>query len=200
MCSFKGYYLLRNMENASKALLIAGGFLIAMIIASFGVYLYSVYHEHSENMLAAMSEKEISEFNAQFTAFEGRDLTINEVVSILNLVRENNTTKSGNEYKIDIEIISNGILGFALNLTNCINEYDSKEYQKKCYQLVKDYSAIETIKFKKFDGTFEVDADNNIIFGSGYLYVFTCKVNSYNNDTGFINKITITGKTNERYP
>ena len=30
------------MENASKALLIAGGVLIAMIIASVGVYLYGV--------------------------------------------------------------------------------------------------------------------------------------------------------------
>ena len=36
------------MENASKALLIAGGVLITMIVASFGVYLYGVYHDHSE--------------------------------------------------------------------------------------------------------------------------------------------------------
>ena len=64
------------MENASKALLIAGGVLITMIVASLGVYLYSVYHEHSEIMLAAMSEKDVTEFNSKFWAFEGRDSCI----------------------------------------------------------------------------------------------------------------------------
>ena len=80
------------MENASKALLIAGGVLIAMIIASFGVYLYGVYRSHADTMLSAMSESEISEFNAKFTVFEGRDLTINEVVSLKNLCSQYDVT------------------------------------------------------------------------------------------------------------
>lgn len=161
------------MENASKALLIAGGVLITMIVASFGVYLYGVYHEHSENMLAAMSEKEISQFNAKFLVYEDRELTANDVVSIMNLVRDNNLTKAGSAYQIRIStdgweyqnsIIDTKGLG-AIN--NVIMEKDEKKYNEIC------------------NSFFSKTLENN-------LYNFKCKVYKYSKETGLVSDLSIT--------
>lgn len=122
------------MENASKALLIAGGVLIAMVIASFGVYLYGVFHSHSENLLAAMSEKEVNEFNAKFQAFENRELTANELISILNLARENNHS---NENKIVVNSGDWTLLG-RYDMDYIINEQEDSQYQKDCNEFLKN--------------------------------------------------------------
>lgn len=122
------------MENASKALLIAGGVLIAMIIASFGVYLYGVYHEHAENVMNRLTESQITEFNAKFTAFEGRELTTNEVISIMNLVREENNSLAGeNGHKVNILITGwTWTIGREVyNIPNIINQ-NQDEYEKIC--------------------------------------------------------------------
>lgn len=121
------------MENASKALLIAGGVLIAMIIASFGVYLYGVYHEHAENVMNRLTESQITEFNAKFTAFEGRKLTTNEVISIMNLVRENNSNTNQDNYKITINVSGWGwqVESKTYYIPGIIDK-DSTEYEEIC--------------------------------------------------------------------
>ena len=128
------------MENASKALLIAGGVLIAMIIASFGVYLYGVYHSHAENVMNKLTESQITEFNAKFTAFEGRDLTTNEVISVMNLVKENNTNSYN--YNNIIEINDSeckwtvGTKTYDINSTLTKN---SNDYEKICNKLLVNF-------------------------------------------------------------
>ena len=151
------------MENASKALLIAGGVLITMIVASFGVYLYGVYHEHSENMLAAMSEKEISEFNAKFTSYQGKDLTANDVVSIMNLVRDNNLRKIDDEYRIEINTNGWYIDGKGY-IQKIVDEPDSNDYEKKCITFLKDNAMDEE-------------------------YIFKLNTVTYNENTGLVNAI-----------
>lgn len=156
------------MENASKALLIAGGVLITMIVASFGVYLYGVYHDHSEKMLARMSEKEVSEFNAKFQVFEGKKLTANEVVSLLNLVLNNNVSKTGNEY--EITITAQG------NLIGTYNEI--KDYFNYKSMTSNDYKVFN----EKCNGFIKENSDSH----------FKCKDFKYNtNSTGLINSFTI---------
>ena len=138
------------MENASKALLIAGGVLITMIVASLGVYLYSVYHEHSENMLAAMSEKEVSEFNSKFWAFEGRELTANELISVLNLARNNNFSKIGEEYKIIVE----GQGGWSLlgqgDFKYLTQTAENTEYERQCREFLQK-NLNEDISYRCYD-------------------------------------------------
>lgn len=172
------------MENASKALLIAGGVLITMIVASLGVYLYSVYHEHSENMLAAMSEKEVTEFNSKFWSFEGRDLTANEVISILNLIRNNNKIRTGTEYKIEFSI--GNVSGADFDFNGAIHQFDDMEnmaesdYNTKCNSFISNYSKI-------------TKSNNEQV----YQYVFKCKVSSYNENTKLVNNVEIQGKKNQ---
>lgn len=79
------------MENASKALLIAGGVLIAIIILTIGVTLYTLYSRQSEEYTEIISTTEIQKFNSKFDAYVGRtDITAQEIVSLVNLAKEYN--------------------------------------------------------------------------------------------------------------
>ena len=178
------------MENASKALLIAGGVLITMIIASFGVYLYGVYHEHAENVIASLNEKEVNEFNAKFLAFENKKLTPNDIISVVNLVRENNTNR---DYKISISWnITNGIFDvrtYKFDVIQFNNSYITNEtLQKNNDSFIKDYSMnIDP----SYDGSYVIEKNMGRGGIQRIFYNFYMKVKSYNQDTGFIDKIEI---------
>lgn len=77
------------MENASKALLMAGGVLVAMLIISMAVILFNTYGELGVTYEEKMSEAEIQKLNSNFTKFEGRqDITIQEIVTIVNFAKQ----------------------------------------------------------------------------------------------------------------
>ena len=77
------------MENASKALLIAGGILITMIILTIGVTLYSMYSNQSKEYNQIITTTEIQKFNSKFDVYVGRtDITAQEVASVVNLAKE----------------------------------------------------------------------------------------------------------------
>lgn len=79
------------MENASKALLISGGILIAMLIISIAVFLFANYNELGTSYDKNLEASEIQKFNEKFLKFEGRqDITIQEIVSLANFAREYN--------------------------------------------------------------------------------------------------------------
>lgn len=78
------------MENASKALLIAGGMLLFILVASFATLLFRRMGSQTSEFYKDMSDTEIYEFNQQFFNYEGRELRIQDVVSIINLARDAN--------------------------------------------------------------------------------------------------------------
>ncbi len=85
------------MENASKALIMAGGILIAILVMSLFVYLIVSFGATSDKIHDQNAQTQITEFNAQFTKYQGRtNITIYDVVSVANLAidyNENNNTK-----------------------------------------------------------------------------------------------------------
>ena len=70
------------MENASKALLIAGAILIVILLIGIGMLIYSKSTGVVDTATNAMSDHEIQAFNTQFTPYEG----IQTGSSIRNLV------------------------------------------------------------------------------------------------------------------
>lgn len=79
------------MENASKALLMAAAVLIGMMIISLAVYLYMNFGGTSAQIRNSIEQNQINNFNNQFTKYEGRtDVTIYDVVSLVNLATQNN--------------------------------------------------------------------------------------------------------------
>ena len=78
------------MENASKALLIAGGMLLLILVASFATLLFRRMGSQTSEFYKDMSDTEIYEFNQQFFNYENKELRIQDVVSIINLAKDAN--------------------------------------------------------------------------------------------------------------
>ena len=54
------------MENASKALLIAGGILIALIIISLLVVMFTQIGDYQKSQSSGSKESQLAEFNRDF--------------------------------------------------------------------------------------------------------------------------------------
>ena len=79
------------MENATKALIMAATILISIVVISLGLYLAATLSSFSAQVNEETRQKQISEFNGQFSKYEGReDLTIHDIITIANLAKENN--------------------------------------------------------------------------------------------------------------
>lgn len=77
------------MENASKALLIAGGLLIAILIITTGIILYNNFSDTTKRYSDNLSATELAKFNTNFEVFRGRtDITAQEIASLINIVAE----------------------------------------------------------------------------------------------------------------
>ena len=88
------------MENASKALIIAGSILIAIMIISLGIYIFKQYSSFAKEN-ADLSEQEISAFNSKITAYLGEGISGSQVNALLQYCLANNMSaqQSGETYK-----------------------------------------------------------------------------------------------------
>ena len=59
------------MENASKALIIAGAILLSILIIAIGMYIYTSSHNSISEAGSQISEQEKTSFNQQWTPYEG---------------------------------------------------------------------------------------------------------------------------------
>ena len=88
------------MENASKALIIAGAILLAILIISLGVIIYQqaagVVNKNS------MSDIEISTFNSKFTTYEG-NVKGSQVNSLLQTIIASNTDENNSDRMVKID-------------------------------------------------------------------------------------------------
>ena len=81
------------MENASKALIMAAGVLIGIMVLSLFVYLIFTFGSNTARIYDEQAKQQLEEFNSQFTAYDGReDLTIYDVVTLANRAKESNDT------------------------------------------------------------------------------------------------------------
>lgn len=79
------------MENASKALLMAAGVLIGILILSLAVYLFATFGNTSAQLHQQKEEQQLNQFNTQFSSYVGKEgITIYDVVSVANLATESN--------------------------------------------------------------------------------------------------------------
>lgn len=84
------------MENASKALLMAAGVLMGVLVLSLIVYIYATFSDTTQKNMEQMKLNELNAFNSKYLAYDGKsDLTYYDVVSIV--------TMALNDNKADIE-------------------------------------------------------------------------------------------------
>ena len=85
------------MENASKALIIAGSILLSILIIALGMYIFSTSSTSSN--LSQLTETEIQAFNAKFENYN-QSQRGSDVLSLINAVRANATANQRSAEKI----------------------------------------------------------------------------------------------------
>ena len=79
------------MENASKALIIAGAILISILLISIGIILINSGRDVTSTGVSGMNSPTIQTFNSQFTPYEGTKKG-SEIRSLYNTVNASNAT------------------------------------------------------------------------------------------------------------
>lgn len=90
------------MENVSKALLIAAGIFMAILILSLLVVLYSDVSSYYAQKHEAILIEQATKFNAQFENYNKKNIRGNDLISLMNKVINYNATESyfeGTNYK-----------------------------------------------------------------------------------------------------
>lgn len=88
------------MENASKALIIAGSILIAIMIISLGIVIFNRFGNSAKKM-ANMDKQEIAAFNSKITPYVGNHVSGTQVNTLLQYCLSVNMSakQSGNTYQ-----------------------------------------------------------------------------------------------------
>lgn len=77
------------MENASHALIMAGGILITLLILTIAVILYMTFNDSAQGITSTWDTAELTKFNSSFLVYLGRnDVTAQEIVSLITLSQQ----------------------------------------------------------------------------------------------------------------
>lgn len=93
------------MENASKALIIAGAILLAILLISLGIMIFNQAQDTVNN--SGMSQAEISAFNNKFLKYEGENQKGSVVKSLINEVQASNADSNNTKRKVKVNGVGN---------------------------------------------------------------------------------------------
>ena len=71
------------MENASKALIIAGAILLSILIIGVGIFIFTSAQGTIDSSLQSMTTQEVNSFNSQFTSYQGDKVSGSNVKALL---------------------------------------------------------------------------------------------------------------------
>lgn len=138
------------MENASKALIMAGGILIGIIIMTIGVYLFASFGGVSKNIQERVDRRVLAEFNNNFQKYLGsEECTIHDIVSLASFAKKNNKDFSeSSEYYVSVYV--EGIEGVSKNKD--ISTLSEEEYiellSNNSVKYIEEENTAETQHFK----------------------------------------------------
>ena len=96
------------MENATKALIIAGSILIVILLIAMGVSIFKSTSGTTDQVDSTMQTTEMAMFNNQFTMYAGKQ-SGSRVKALANAVIANNA-KSSRKVSFNGATTSNGVL------------------------------------------------------------------------------------------
>ena len=94
------------MENASKALIIAGAILLAILIISLGIMVYRQASGVVDSN--AMDEVAVSSFNEKFQQYVGDNIRGANVNALINTIIQNNLSNSDDTSK-QVKLVGSGL-------------------------------------------------------------------------------------------
>jgi len=117
------------MENASKALLIAGGILVAMLTISIFYFMFGKMSEVSEAISENTDQKELISFNSSFEAYNKKVMYGADVVSVMNKAIDNNRSYGIEYYSKPVD---EKLLDYYVNIV--------VKYNDETFSLMYDYT------------------------------------------------------------
>ncbi len=93
------------MDNASKALIIAGAILIAVMLVSLGVMLYQTAAGVAENTVGTVEALGVTGYNSQFTQYMGNNKKASVAQGLIDKVIANNANA---DTTITVKAVSGG--------------------------------------------------------------------------------------------
>ena len=129
------------MENASKALIIAGAILLSILLISLGIMIFNQAPDATKN--SGMSQAQVSTFNNKFSKYEGKKIKGSEVNGMIQEVVASNgdednqnasriiTVMFGTAKVVEGTAVTNNTIQSNKTYTVSISEYDSNGYVKK---------------------------------------------------------------------
>lgn len=99
------------MENASKALLIAGAILICILLIAIGMYIYQSAQSTITTAAAQMRQRDKEMYNAAIQRYIGQSKKGSDVKQMINEVISNNN-QNVNESGKFISVLNNGVAGY----------------------------------------------------------------------------------------
>ena len=161
------------MENASKALIIAGAILISIMIIGLGVAIYS---QAKSNASKANLNPEVAQAqNEKFTTYFGSKVSSSEVKSLMSAVRTNNITGQNSDDQKTICVLFSSS-GSSYAATDPSKVSSSVKPGKKY--------TVETNNSKADDGEIKGDGSDTGIresdasyYTSGYIRIICIKEN-----------------------
>lgn len=125
------------MENASKALIIAGAILISILIITLGIMIYGQAKGAIDTN--SMSELEIRQFNEKFTQYEGDRVRGATVNSLLQSVVANNLSVDDDNRRVSVSTESGK--SFGINITKGASSVGTKAKTGSTYSVTCNYAS-----------------------------------------------------------
>ena len=75
------------MDNASKALVMVGAILIAVMLISLGVFLFTYARDAAEDQTGRMDELTVSAFNQQFNSYLGSSIQGSSAKALVSIAK-----------------------------------------------------------------------------------------------------------------
>ena len=133
------------MENATNGLMMAGSMLVAIIVLSLFVYLFSSMGGIAKDFQANIDEKAVQKFNEPFERYIGKEnLTPHDLMSVYNLAEQANIDAGFEAVKIsgvkaqDLSDVSQFLSSEKRYRCPAENVKYSEETKKICYMEFKE--------------------------------------------------------------
>ena len=113
------------MENATKALTMAAGILIALVIISVIVILFTRIAQIKKADLSTEEARQIEEFNSKYAKYKGKLVYGTEVITIINMAKEDGVAVEVDNQRKN-EYVTDNIEEYLKNVYKC----EDMEYSK----------------------------------------------------------------------